>query len=82
MSGNGKNSSTAAQVDPPTNPIKALRFLGPGFILFAAVVGSGELIATTALGAKADSYCFGLEATKIAAAIESCVASEGKLIRL
>jgi len=30
-----------------------LRFLGPGFILSASVVGSGELIATTALGAKA-----------------------------
>lgn len=39
--------------DPPTNSIKALRFLGPGFILSAAVVGSGELIATTALGAEA-----------------------------
>ncbi|MCK5136407.1 MAG: Nramp family divalent metal transporter [Bacteroidales bacterium] len=30
-----------------------LKFLGPGFILSASVVGSGELIATTALGAKA-----------------------------
>jgi Mn2+/Fe2+ NRAMP family transporter len=30
-----------------------LRFLGPGFILSASVVGSGELIATTTLGAKA-----------------------------
>jgi manganese transport protein len=30
-----------------------LRFLGPGFILTSSVVGSGELIATTALGAKA-----------------------------
>jgi len=29
------------------------RFLGPGFILSASVVGSGELIATTTLGAKA-----------------------------
>jgi Mn2+/Fe2+ NRAMP family transporter len=31
----------------------ALRYLGPGFVLSAAIVGSGELIATTALGAKA-----------------------------
>lgn len=30
-----------------------LRFLGPGFILSASVVGSGELISTTTLGAKA-----------------------------
>ncbi|MFI8487500.1 hypothetical protein [Streptomyces rubrogriseus] len=29
-----------------------LRHLGPGFVLSAAVVGSGELITTTALGAK------------------------------
>lgn len=30
-----------------------LKYLGPGFILSASVVGSGELIATTTLGAKA-----------------------------
>ncbi|WP_030622958.1 Nramp family divalent metal transporter [Streptomyces sclerotialus] len=30
-----------------------LRHLGPGFVLSAAVVGSGELIVTTSLGAKA-----------------------------
>lgn len=30
-----------------------LRYLGPGFILTASIVGSGELIATTALGAEA-----------------------------
>jgi manganese transport protein len=30
-----------------------LKFLGPGFILSASVVGSGELISTTTLGAKA-----------------------------
>ncbi len=30
-----------------------LKFLGPGFILSASVVGSGELIATTTLGARA-----------------------------
>jgi Mn2+/Fe2+ NRAMP family transporter len=32
--------------------------LGPGFILSAAIVGSGELIATTALGAKAGFVAF------------------------
>lgn len=30
-----------------------LKFLGPGFILSASIVGSGELIATTVLGARA-----------------------------
>ena len=35
-----------------------LRHLGPGFILSAAIVGSGELIATTALGAKAGFVTF------------------------
>lgn len=38
---------------PPENLKQKLRFLGPGFILSASVVGSGELIATTSLGAKA-----------------------------
>lgn len=38
---------------PPQNFRQKLRFLGPGFILSASVVGSGELIATTSLGAKA-----------------------------
>ncbi len=35
-----------------------MRQLGPGFILSAAIVGSGELIATTALGAKAGFVTF------------------------
>jgi Mn2+/Fe2+ NRAMP family transporter len=39
--------------DPPQKFTHKLRFLGPGFILSASVVGSGELIATTSLGAKA-----------------------------
>jgi Mn2+/Fe2+ NRAMP family transporter len=39
--------------NPPTTLLSAVRFLGPGFILSAAIVGSGELIATTALGARA-----------------------------
>lgn len=38
---------------PPENFRQKLRYLGPGFILSASVVGSGELISTTALGAKA-----------------------------
>ena len=37
----------------PVKFLNKLRFLGPGFILSASVVGSGELIATTSLGAKA-----------------------------
>jgi manganese transport protein len=37
----------------PVNFRQKLRFLGPGFILSASVVGSGELISTTSLGAKA-----------------------------
>lgn len=38
---------------PPATFGRMLRYLGPGFILSASIVGSGELIATTALGAKA-----------------------------
>jgi manganese transport protein len=39
--------------NPPDGFFGKLRFLGPGFILSASVVGSGELISTTTLGAKA-----------------------------
>lgn len=42
----------------PTTFFGQLRHLGPGFILSAAIVGSGELIATTALGAKAGFITF------------------------
>ncbi len=38
---------------PPSSVVRMLAFLGPGFILSASIVGSGELIATTVLGAKA-----------------------------
>ncbi len=38
--------------EPPARLLPSLRFLGPGLILSAAIVGSGELIATTALGAR------------------------------
>ncbi len=43
---------------PPTTLLGRLRFLGPGFILSASIVGSGELIATTILGAKAGFVMF------------------------
>ncbi|MFN4147717.1 MAG: Nramp family divalent metal transporter [Runella sp.] len=43
---------------PPQTFRQRLRYLGPGFILSAAIVGSGELIATTALGAKGGFVTF------------------------
>ncbi len=39
--------------EPPTTLWGCSPFVGPGFVLSAAIVGSGELIATTMLGAKA-----------------------------
>lgn len=39
--------------EPPTRFWEQLKYCGPGFVLSASIVGSGELIATTALGAKA-----------------------------
>jgi manganese transport protein len=45
-------------LDPPKTFTGKLRYLGPGFILSAAIVGSGELIATTSLGAKAGFVTF------------------------
>ena len=39
--------------EPPSGILAGVRFIGPGLILSAAIVGSGELIATTSLGAKA-----------------------------
>lgn len=39
--------------EAPTAFAGRLRHLGPGFVLSAAVVGSGELIVTTSLGARA-----------------------------
>ena len=38
--------------DPPTSFMGRLRYLGPGLIMSASIVGSGELIATTTLGAQ------------------------------
>lgn len=39
--------------EPPEGFFSRLKYLGPGLVLSASIVGSGELIATTALGAKA-----------------------------
>ena len=45
-------------LDPPPGFRKKLKFLGPSLILSASIVGSGELIATTTLGAKAGFVTF------------------------
>ena len=39
-------------IEPPKTFLGALKRIGPGMILAASIVGSGELIATTTLGAK------------------------------
>jgi Mn2+/Fe2+ NRAMP family transporter len=39
--------------DPPASLPKAIRQIGPGLILAASIVGTGELIQTTSLGAEA-----------------------------
>lgn len=39
-------------IEPPAGWVKSIRYMGPGLITSAAIVGSGELIATTALGAE------------------------------
>ena len=44
-------------VPPPVSFKEKLRHLGPGFILSASIVGSGELIATTNFGAEAGFVC-------------------------
>jgi manganese transport protein len=44
--------------EPPVAFFQKLKFLGPGFILSASIVGSGELIATTILGARAGFVAF------------------------
>lgn len=40
-------------VDPPTTLFGRLRYAGPGIIISGSIVGSGELIVTTRLGAEA-----------------------------
>jgi Mn2+/Fe2+ NRAMP family transporter len=44
---------TSETRDPPKKLFGALRYLGPGMVLAAGLVGSGELIATTKTGAQA-----------------------------
>ena len=39
--------------EPPDTLWECLPYVGPGFVLSASIVGSGELIATTVLGAEA-----------------------------
>lgn len=64
MSVDVEMKSTAVQNDPyalnpadikeaPETILGSLKFLGPGMVLSASIVGSGELIATTVLGAQA-----------------------------
>ena len=50
--------SPESVLDPPTTFSGKLKHLGPGFILSASIVGSGELIATTTLGAEAGFITF------------------------
>ena len=45
--------AAAGTVEPPTTLRGILRQLGPGLIIAGSIVGSGELIATTAVGAEA-----------------------------
>ena len=40
-------------LEPPTTLAGSIKHLGPGLILSASIVGSGELIATTVMGAEA-----------------------------
>jgi len=47
-------------IDPPTDLGGTLKRLGPGFVLSASIVGSGELIATTLFGARAGFTCLWL----------------------
>ncbi len=52
-------SLTSQKIKSPPSTFRGrLRFLGPGFILSASIVGSGELIATTVLGARAGFVAF------------------------
>ncbi len=56
MGRRGKDPYLLTEADvkePPKGWRASLRYLGPGMILSASIVGSGELIATTVLGAKA-----------------------------
>lgn len=45
-------SADESPVDPPVAFGQAIRQIGPGLVLAGSIVGTGELIATTSLGAK------------------------------
>jgi Mn2+/Fe2+ NRAMP family transporter len=45
-------TSESSRRQPPERFIDKVKYLGPGLIISGAIVGSGELIATTALGAQ------------------------------
>lgn len=47
-------------VAPPTGWLGTAKRLGPGFVLSASIVGSGELIATTIFGAQVGFICLWL----------------------
>ncbi len=49
---NASNGDEGALRDPPTSLWRAFRKIGPGLILAGSIVGTGELIATTTLGAE------------------------------
>ena len=54
MSDSGERSDVVVHVETPPRSVAAtLRRLGPGLIVAASIVGSGELIATTKAGAQA-----------------------------
>ena len=61
MTGNAPDhyiANASLAKEPPRGFFSSLKFLGPGFILSASIVGSGELIATTTLGARAGFTAF------------------------
>ena len=47
-------------IEPPSDLWGTIKRLGPGFVLSASIVGSGELIATTLFGAKVGFICLWL----------------------
>jgi hypothetical protein len=53
MSDTAKLAGMQTHVSPPERPLDVVRQLGPGLIISANIVGAGELIVTTKLGADA-----------------------------
>lgn len=47
-----RSDATPSTLAPPTSYLAILSYLGPGLIIAASIVGSGELIATTLTGAR------------------------------